>query len=149
VQALLSAGSLFLIAGILFSILWSAPMVRNLVLAAAVMMFAVTALMQTASAEEKKPLSVKQVMGKAMNPKKGLLGKVLKGGASDADKAMLVSLMEDLAANDAPRGDAASWKAKTEALVAAAKTVKEGGSTAALNKAKNCAACHKAHKPKK
>ncbi len=123
-------------------------MVRNLVLSAAVALVAVAAFMQTAGAEEKKPASIKQVMGKAFKPK-GLIGKVLKGEASDADKEMLVSLLEDLAANEPPRGSAESWKAKTDALVAAAKTAKEGGATDALNKAKNCAACHKEHKPKK
>jgi len=122
-------------------------MVRSLVLCSAVVAFAAIAVTQTASAEEKKPLPIKKIMAKAMT-KKGILPKVMKGTASDAEKTELVSLMEQLAKNEAPRGDADSWKAKTAALVSAAKTA-QNGSAAALGKASKCGACHGVHKPPK
>ena len=44
-----------------------------------------------------------------------------KGEASAEEKKQLVELYEALAANKPPKGDEASWKEKTAALVAAAK----------------------------
>ena len=90
--------------------------------------------------DKKEPVSIKVVMQKAM--KGGLCGKVAGGKASEAEKKQLIALFTDLAANKAPRGDDASWKEKTAALLAAAKA--DDGK--ALKKAANCAACHKAHK---
>ena len=69
----------------------------------------------------------------------------------------LVELVKDLAKNKATlekyfqvlvkfkpsKGDADSWKTKTEALVAALKSGKQED----LNKASNCKACHSVHKP--
>jgi hypothetical protein len=86
------------------------------------------------------------VAAKAM--KGGLCKKVASGSASDEDKAALVEMFVALAANKPPKGEAASWKAKTGALVKAAKAAAAGdeGAGAALKKAANCGACHKVHK---
>ena len=86
----------------------------------------------------------KHTIGEVMKVafKGGLCGKVAGGKASDAEKAQLVELFTSLAANKPPKGDEASWKEKTGALLAAAKA----GDGAALKKAANCAECHKAHK---
>ena len=61
-------------------------MIRSLVLSTAVVLFAEIAVADTASAEEKKPLPIKKIMAKAMT-KKGILPNVMKGTASDAEKA--------------------------------------------------------------
>jgi hypothetical protein len=81
-------------------------------------------------------------MQKAM--KGGLCAKVASGKASEAEQKQLVSLFEGLAKTDPPKGDAEAWKAKTKALLDAAKA----NDGAALKKAANCAACHKEHKGK-
>jgi surface antigen len=83
---------------------------------------------------------IKEVMAKAM--KGGLCGKVAKGEASAEEKKELIELFTALAANKPPKGEEASWKEKTEALLKAAKA--DDGK--ALKKAANCAGCHAAHK---
>lgn len=85
--------------------------------------------------------TISDVMKTAM--KGGLCAKVAGGKASDAEKAQLVELFTALAANKPPKGDEASWKEKTGALLTAAKA----GDGAALKKAANCGGCHGAHKP--
>jgi surface antigen len=94
--------------------------------------------------EDAKPKhSIKDVMKKGM--KGGLCKKVVSGKASDDEKKQLLAMFTAMAASKPPVGDADSWKAKTSALVKAV----NDGDAAALKKAANCAACHKAHKPKK
>ena len=90
--------------------------------------------------DKKDPVAIKVVMQKAM--KSGLCKKVASGKASDDEKKELIALFTDLAANKCPKGDEADWKAKTKALLDAAKA--DDGK--ALGKAANCAACHKEHK---
>jgi hypothetical protein len=111
-------------------------------LAATVGLVAVVA--QTGGAAE--PVTVKQVMKEAM--KDGLCKKVGAGQASDAEVKQLLQLFTDMAKQPAPSGDAASWKAKCEALVAATQDVAAGkpGATDQLKKAANCKACHDVHK---
>jgi hypothetical protein len=108
--------------------------------AGAVAVFAVALMLDTNVQGGKEPVAIKVVMQKAM--KGGLCTKVASGKASDDEKKELIALFTDLAANKCPKGDAADWKAKTTALLEAAKS----GDGAALKKAANCAACHKEHK---
>jgi len=124
-------------------------MFRTLVLLSAVTAVALAFSVPTeSSAEEKKEkkASIKMVMKVAM--KGGLAKKVASGNASAEEKKQLVALVTDLAAAKPPKGEADSWKAKTGALVEAATHAAEGkdGAGAALMKAMNCGACHKAHK---
>lgn len=100
-----------------------------------------------AADEEAPKHTVKQVMKAAM--KDGLCKKVADGKGSKEDAGQLVVLFTAMAANAPPRGDAESWKAKTAALVAAAKACADGeeGASAKLGAAANCMACHKDHKP--
>jgi hypothetical protein len=90
--------------------------------------------------------TIKQVMKAAM--KDGLCKKVGGGGATDAEKKQLLQLFTDMAKQSPPEGDAASWKAKTEALVVAAQGAVDGktGATDQLKKAANCKSCHDVHK---
>ena len=99
-------------------------------------------------ADEKPKNDIKEVMAKAHKGKPALCAKVQQGKASKEEKAELLSLYEDLAKNEPPKGDKASWKAKTESLVKAAKSIvdEEKGGVAAYKKALNCKACHDAHK---
>ncbi len=85
--------------------------------------------------DAKPKYTIKQVMAKAMKGK----------GYQKLEKDEQIDLFVALAANMPPMGDAASWKAKTDALVAAAKD----GDIAKVNAAANCGACHGAHQKKK
>jgi hypothetical protein len=99
----------------------------------------------TDAAGEKK-VTIGDVMKTAM--KGGLCKKCAAGTASDAEKKQLVELFVVLNMSTPPKGDADSWKAKTDALVAAAKKVAAGDAdgSKALGAAANCTACHKVHK---
>lgn len=108
--------------------------------------FALSTQGQEKKDEEK--VTIKQVMQKAH--KAGLLKDlVVKGDATDEQKAELLKLYKGLAANKPPKGDAESWKTKTKALVDAAQAAVDGKDNAVqlLTKASNCKACHDAHKP--
>jgi hypothetical protein len=99
---------------------------------------------------DEKPVAIKEVMKTAMKGE-GLCKKVASGKASDEEKKKLVALFEDLSKNKPPKGDEASWKKFTSALVDAAKAAAEGkeGAGDALKKAADCMGCHGAHKGKK
>ncbi|MGY8768531.1 MAG: hypothetical protein ACKVH8_08905 [Pirellulales bacterium] len=79
---------------------------------------------------------------------KALMPKVISGKASEKEQKELLSMLESLSKNKPHKGDAASWKKKTGALLAAMKEVVEGkdGAAAKLGKAANCKACHTPHK---
>jgi len=100
------------------------------------------------AAEDEKPkFTIKQVM-KGAHAKGKLKDKVVAGTATAEEKKQLVECYTALAANKPPKGDEASWKEKTAALLAAAKDAEAGkeGAAAALTKAANCMGCHSAHK---
>jgi hypothetical protein len=106
------------------------------------------AVVATRAEDAAKPKwDIKQVMKAAH--KDGLLKKVVDGNGTAQDAKDLLALYEALAANKPPMGEAADWKAKNDAIVAAAKDVVAGkeGAGKALQAAANCANCHKAHKP--
>jgi len=108
--------------------------------ASALLALSVALLIGISDAGEKSKYTNKEIMAKAM--KGGLCNKVASGKATDAEKAQLVELFTAMHQNTAKKGDAASWKAKTDALLAAAKS----GDGAALKAAANCKACHDEHK---
>lgn len=116
----------------------------------AMIAFALTATVAANAADDEKPkYTIKQVMEKAHKGNDALLKKVAGGSAGADEKKTLLEMYVALGKNKAPKGDADSWNEKTTAIVTAAKAVaedKEGG-IAALKKATNCGACHKAHKP--
>ena len=101
----------------------------------------------TRAADDDKPkFTIKQVMKRAM--KGGLCKKVASGKADDAEKKELLELFQAMAKQKPPKGDADSWKDKTEALVAAANANVKGedGAGPKLGKAANCKSCHSKHK---
>jgi hypothetical protein len=98
--------------------------------------------------------TIKQVMAKGFNAKKGevaLCGKVASGKASDEEKKSFLELVTALSKSTPPKGEADAWKEKTTALVNAATGAVKGDADAAKSVAKlaNCAACHSEHKGKK
>jgi cytochrome c556 len=102
----------------------------------------VTGISMAENSEE----TIKKVMKVAM--KGGLCKSVASGKATKEQKKELLELFQNLAKAEPSKGDAESWKAKTEALVAAAQGAVDGkdGAGAQLKTASNCKACHDAHK---
>jgi hypothetical protein len=97
---------------------------------------------------DKPKFTIEEIMEKAHDKDSGILPKVLKGMGSKDDKQTLVDLYTELGKNKPPKGEAKSWKDKTDTLVAAAKSVAadEKDSLAKLKKATACMDCHKVHK---
>ena len=99
----------------------------------------------------KKKVTIKVAM---KDIKAGLHMKVIKGTATDAEKAKLLAYAKALPGLKPPKGSKESWKKLTASLLKATTAAVEGkdGGTAALGKAINCKACHTPHKiypPKK
>ncbi len=92
--------------------------------------------------------SIGNVMKEAMKGETSLHKRVALGKGTDEDAAKLLAYFQSLPAEMPPEGDAASWKEKTEKLIAAAQSVvdKKPGATAQLQTAGNCKACHNVHK---
>ena len=98
--------------------------------------------------EEKPKYTTKQVMAKVFKGSKALKAKITKGTATEEEKKMALAYLQAMAKNKPKKGDAESWKKKTDALVKAAKEVVEGKESGikALNAASNCKSCHNTHK---
>jgi hypothetical protein len=92
--------------------------------------------------EKKEPLSIKAIMKEAMGGK--LCAKVAGGKADEAEKKRLIELFTDLATHTPPAGDEKDFKARTKALLDAAKA--DDGK--ALKKAADCKSCHDNYKKK-
>ena len=92
--------------------------------------------------------TIKEIMTKSFKADDNLKDLIIEGMATDEQKAQFIDYVENLAQFKPRKGDAASWKEKTDALIAAAK----GSDLPALEKATNCKSCHSVHKiypPKK
>jgi len=106
-------------------------------IAAAALAFAVT----VAVAAESK---ISTVMKTVMKGDNSTYKAVCLGKGSDADAQKLVNCLKGLAGTKPPKGDMASWNAKTTALIKAAEDVaaKKPGAATVLQKAGNCKGCH-------
>jgi hypothetical protein len=109
---------------------------------------------QEGDADEPKPKhEIAEVMHGAHLPAeegaKSLRDRVLGGDATPEEKQELLDLYISLAENKPPKGELEAWQAKTgKILVSAAKVVVgREGAEKELEKATNCMACHKDHKP--
>jgi hypothetical protein len=96
-------------------------------------------------------MSIEDIMKKYHKAPKGTDPTCKKAGEGKASKdelAKLVQAYTDMAAAKPPKGDDASWKEKTAALLSAAKDLQAGKSEAAAKykSAVNCKACHSVHK---
>lgn len=100
-----------------------------------------------AADDDKPKYKTKEVMKEAF--KGPLLKKVAAGDASEEDTKKLYDMLVALSKNEAPKGDAESWKELTGALVKAGKAAVDGEADAGamLKKSSNCKACHSKHKP--
>ena len=108
------------------------------------------AFLPLAWAETKKPKYTVQEVMKAIHKGQDNIGKrAVQGSASKEDIAKLSEYFESLPLNDPPRGEMASWKEKTAALVKASRALKSGdaGAVELYKNAANCKACHTAHRP--
>jgi hypothetical protein len=133
--------------------LWRKSMMRFRYAVAALPLVLSMAWVSLSSGADEKEIPIKDVMKKAHTAKKGekkLCEKVAGGTATKDEKQQLLDLYTALSKNKPPKGEADSWKEKTDALVAAAKACvaddKDGPDK--LKKAVNCKACHEAHKGK-
>jgi hypothetical protein len=99
------------------------------------------------SAQDKKEpkFTISEVMKKAHAGKNALRAKVLKGEATDEEKAQLTALYVALSENTPPAGEAEKWKKVTKDILDAYKS----GDLKAYEKATNCGACHGEFKKKK
>jgi cytochrome c556 len=118
-----------------------------------------TALLGTLSAADAVPpatpptpgqVIIRKVMKDHMKGDTSNLKKALKGELDKDTLAKLVESVKTLPAAAPIQGDAASWKTKTEALIAALESLNKGEANAAdaVKAASNCKACHEIHKAK-
>ncbi len=92
--------------------------------------------------------TMKEIMTEGFKADDNLKDLILDGNATAEQKAKFIDYVENLAQFEPHKGDADSWKEKTDALLVAVK----GTNLDALKKATNCKACHSVHKiypPKK
>ena len=110
---------------------------------------ALAVLVVGATASQDAPKSMKEVMALHKGDD-SLLKKVTGGKGTDEDHKKLLAAYEFMEKQKPSKGDEASWKAKTAALVSAAKDLvdKKAGAVDALKKASDCKACHSVHKGK-
>jgi len=108
-----------------------------------------TILLGCASFTSQPKYTSEQVMEQGFKGDDSLIKKVTQGKGTQDDFKRLSELADELAKNKPTKGDAASWKEKTSALKAAAKSLVQGtpGALDAVKAASNCKACHSVHKP--
>jgi hypothetical protein len=101
-------------------------------------------------AAQDKPKSIKEAMASTHKGDDSLVKKVQGGKGSEDDHKRLLEIYEFLATQKPSKGDEASWKAKTGALVSATKDLvdKKAGALEVFKKASDCKACHSVHKGK-
>lgn len=99
---------------------------------------------------KRQPKDIEDVMKWAHKGKDSIAAHVRDGNGTPDEINTLIRFYKFMAKQKAPRGDAADWKEKTEALLKATEDLKknEPGAVEAYKKAVNCKACHDAHKPK-
>lgn len=115
-------------------------------------LLAVTGFAFKAMAEgDKKESPIGQVMKDHFKGDTSTIKKAAKGEASKEEIAKLVAALKVLQSEKASKGEASSWKEKTDALVLAGEKLEKGeaGAGEALKTAANCKACHDVHREKK
>jgi len=117
----------------------------------AILALAMLASVTIFQAADEPKYKIKDVMKKCMAGKDALCKKVASGKADADEKKTLVEYFTELSKNKPPKGEEASWKEKTKALVDAATECAKGteGAEKKLGAAANCMACHSAHRPPK
>lgn len=114
-------------------------------MAVALLSMGLTTSAQDKDKKEAPKYTIKEAMKECM--KSDLCKNVASGKGTKADAEKLVTYFTAMQGNKPPKGEEKSWKAKTGALITAAKTFVDGkGDADALKKAANCGGCHGAHK---
>lgn len=108
------------------------------------------ALVSPVHAEDDGPIAV--FMKECHKAPKGVdpvCKKATLGTATPEEIKKLIAGYKIMAKEKAPKGDAASWKEKTERLVKASEALVKGGDEARneYKEAVNCKACHSQHRP--
>jgi len=103
----------------------------------------------SSSSATKPSLSIEHIMEDGFKGKESLSARIAKGQGTAEDFKKIAFLTKELALNQPPKGDLASWTEKTRALKAAADDLVAGkaGAVDAFKSAVNCKACHSVHKP--
>ena len=95
--------------------------------------------------------SIKEAMSTTHKGKESMVNKIREGKGSDEEHKKALAVWEYISTQKPPQGDEASWKAKTTALIAAAKELveKKPGALEKVKATSDCKACHSIHKPAK
>jgi hypothetical protein len=124
---------------------------KKLLCAAVVAALAVLLVGQT-GAKNLAPKTIKEVMTEGHKGSPALCAKANMGKATKEEAAKLLALYEDLPKAKPPKGEEASWKKKTEDLIAATKKLaanpEDKDAIAGYKAAVNCMGCHSAHRGK-
>ena len=123
---------------------------RNLTAACVALALAVAATVPLLSAAEAKPkYTTKEVMKTLHKGQDNIAKHVSQGSGTKEEIDKLVEYYASLPLNEPPKGDKASWAAKSTALFKAAEDLKAGkpNALAGYKQAVNCKACHSAHRP--
>ena len=107
-------------------------------------------LTYSAFAQADKTVTTKQVMKDHFKGDTSEIKKATKGELSKEQVAALLAAVKNLPGNKPSKGEEASWKEKSGALIAALEKLEKGdaGAGDAVKTAANCKACHDAHKSK-
>jgi cytochrome c556 len=121
----------------------------NILILAAISMLATVAF-NSFAAGDKEDSTISKTMKAHFKGDTSDIKKAAKGELSKDEVAKLVTAVKALSSEKPPEGDAADYKKKNDALVAALEKLASGaeGAGAAVKEAANCKACHEAHKPK-
>lgn len=123
---------------------------RNLAIACAIVTLTGAASVHVLTAAEAKPkYTTKEVMKTLHKGQDNIAKHVSQGAGTKEEIEKLVEYYASLPLNEPPKGDKASWSAKSTALLKAAQDLKAGkpNALAGYKQAVNCKACHSAHKP--
>jgi|GEM_PF-555380 len=92
--------------------------------------------------------TIAEIMNKSHRGANSLLRTVVKGAATDAQKAELLDFYKILAENKPKYGDMDDWAERTALLIEAAQAAVDGSPEASnmLTKASSCTGCHNDHK---
>jgi len=102
-------------------------------------------LVNTAFANE---YTLKTIMKDGIKAETSIYKKIEAGSATAEEKAAFLEMCKAMPNLEPPKGDAESWKNKTQALIDAVQGVVDGKETATadLKAAINCKSCHTPHK---
>ncbi len=123
----------------------------TILLTLAISLSAGLAFRAVAANEKKEDSPIGQVMKDHFKGDTSDIKKATKGELSKDEVTKLIAALKSLPAAKPSKGEGASWKEKTDALVLAGEKLEKGeaGAGEAVKAAANCKACHDVHREKK